>query len=76
MVSDKLQNLFNQLEVPAKTILLQEGEISKTMFFVKKGCLRFWVNNDGKDITTQFFLKAIKFLPLKASVLIYRASIA
>jgi len=43
--------------VPAKTILLQEGQISRTMYFVEKGCLRTWVNNDGKEITTQFFFE-------------------
>lgn len=45
------------MEVPAKTILLQEGHISKTMFFIEKGCLRTWVNNEGRDITTQFFFE-------------------
>jgi len=29
--------LFNQIEVPAKTILLEEGSVSKTMFLLKKG---------------------------------------
>lgn len=27
------------------------------MFFIEKGCLRTWVNNDGKEITTQFFFE-------------------
>ena len=27
------------------------------MFFIEKGCLRTWVNHDGKDITTQFFFE-------------------
>ncbi|TCK80650.1 Crp/Fnr family transcriptional regulator [Albibacterium bauzanense] len=54
---DKLKHLFTRLEVPAKTTLLQEGQISKTMFFIEKGCLRTWVNNDGKEITTQFFFE-------------------
>lgn len=49
--------LFKQIEVPAKTILLEEGSISKTMFFIEKGCLRTWINNNGKDITTQFFFE-------------------
>lgn len=57
---EKLNYFFKRLEVPAKTILLQEGEISKTMFFVEKGCLRTWVNNDGKEITTQFFFEGDK----------------
>ena len=54
---DKLNHLFKRQEVPAKTILLEEGKISKTMFFIEKGCLRTWVNANGKDITTQFFFE-------------------
>lgn len=48
---------FNQIEVPAKTTLLQEGEVSKKMFFIEKGCVRVWFNNSGKDITCQFFFE-------------------
>ncbi|WP_018627372.1 Crp/Fnr family transcriptional regulator [Niabella aurantiaca] len=57
---DKFEHLLKRLEVPAKTILLQEGEISRTMFFLEKGCLRTWLNNDGKEITTQFFFEGAK----------------
>lgn len=57
---EKLKYLFKPLEVPSKTTLLKEGEISRTMFFVEKGCLRTWVNNDGKEITTQFFFEGDK----------------
>lgn len=53
----KFSHFFKQKEVPAKTTLLQEGHISRTMFFIEKGCLRTWVNNDGKEITTQFFFE-------------------
>jgi len=48
---------FKQLEVPARTLLLQEGQVSRTMLFIEKGCLRTWINNDGRDITTQFFFE-------------------
>lgn len=54
---DTFKHLFKRQEVPAKTILLEEGQISRTMFFIEKGCLRTWVNNDGRDITTQFFFE-------------------
>jgi CRP-like cAMP-binding protein len=54
---DKFKHLLKRLEVPAKTVLLQEGRISKTMYFIEKGCLRTWVNNNGKEITTQFFFE-------------------
>ncbi|MFD2037510.1 Crp/Fnr family transcriptional regulator [Belliella marina] len=56
-VFDILKQQFNRLEVPAKTTLLKEGEISKTMFLIEKGCLRTWVNNNGAEITTQFFFE-------------------
>lgn len=54
---EKFSQYFEQQEVPAKTTLLQEGQISKRMFFIEKGCLRTWINNDGKEITTQFFFE-------------------
>ena len=50
-------NYFNRLEVPAKTILLEEGEISKKLFIIEKGSIRVWFNNNGKDLTTQFFFE-------------------
>lgn len=51
---------FEQIEIPAKTTLLAEGNIARSMFFIDKGCLRTWVNNNGKDITTQFFFEGEK----------------
>jgi len=45
---------FKQVEAPARTILLQEGKISETMFFLEKAACVPWVDNDGKEITTQF----------------------
>ena len=57
---DKLKHLFKRQVVLAKTILLQEGQVARTMFFIEKGCLRTWVNNDGKEITTQFFFEGDK----------------
>lgn len=51
------EKYINRVEVPARTVLLEEGKVSKTMFFVEKGCLRTWINHDGKEITTQFFFE-------------------
>src|SRR5690554_8083764 len=53
----EFNHFFKEQEIPAKTILLPEGQISKTMFFIEKGCLRTWINNDGKEITIQFFFE-------------------
>jgi CRP-like cAMP-binding protein len=54
---NRFSHLFKRLEIPAKTILLREGQISKRAFFIEKGCLRSWFNNNGKDITFQFFFE-------------------
>ena len=48
---------FIRMEVPAKTILLEEGEIPRKVFLIEKGCARVWFNNDGKDVTFQFFFE-------------------
>jgi CRP-like cAMP-binding protein len=48
---------FHRIEVPAKTILLHEGNTSKKIFLIEKGCIRVSLNNNGKDITSQFFFE-------------------
>lgn len=53
----KFLHLFKRLEIPAKTILLTEGDVAKKAFFIEKGCLRVCFNNDGKDVTFQFFFE-------------------
>lgn len=54
---DRYIALHQRMEVPAKTILLKEGEVSEKYFFIEKGCLRVWFNNNGKDTTFQFFFE-------------------
>jgi CRP-like cAMP-binding protein len=53
----KYVSCFKRMEVPAKTVLLKEGEISGKVFLIEKGCLRIGFNKDGKDITVQFFFE-------------------
>lgn len=48
---------FKRIQVPAKTVLLHEGEISRKAFVIEKGCLRVWFNNNGEDVTFQFFFE-------------------
>jgi CRP-like cAMP-binding protein len=50
-------HLWKQTAVPAKTVLLKEGAISRKAFLIEKGCVRLWFNNNGKDITFQFFFE-------------------
>lgn len=53
----KYDHLFERDEICAKTQLLQEGEISKKTYLVEKSCLRIWFNNNGVDVTFQFFFE-------------------
>lgn len=48
---------FKEVTVKAKTVLLKEGEKARTIYFIKQGCLRLWMNNNGKEVTNQFFLE-------------------
>lgn len=54
---EKFSHLFKREEVLAKTILLKEGEIAKKIYFIEKGSFRLSFNNDGRDITFQFFFE-------------------
>ncbi|HEY0297929.1 MAG TPA: Crp/Fnr family transcriptional regulator [Arachidicoccus sp.] len=51
------ESYFIRMEVPAKTTLLREGDIAKKLFLIEKGCIRVWYNNNGKDVTFQFFFE-------------------
>ena len=50
---------ITKLSVPPKTILLEEGRIADKLFLIRKGCLRLFFNNQGQDITFQFFSRGI-----------------
>lgn len=43
--------------LPAKQTLLHEGDISNTLYFIVKGCMRLSNNHNGKEITIQFFFE-------------------
>ncbi|WP_367914231.1 Crp/Fnr family transcriptional regulator [Leadbetterella sp. DM7] len=57
LIQEGYPGCFKQVKVPAKTVLLREGDISKKVFFIEKGCVRVWFNNNGKDVTFQFFFE-------------------
>lgn len=50
-------SLFKRIEVPSRSILLSEGEISRRAYLIEKGCIRVWFNNKGDEITFQFFFE-------------------
>ena len=43
------------LSLPGKTVILEEGKVADRFYYVRSGCLRLAFNNDGKDVTFQFF---------------------
>lgn len=48
---------FKRTDVPARTVLLQEGDVSKRAYLIEKGCLRVWFTNKGEETTFQFFFE-------------------
>jgi len=54
---EKYTAMFRRVDVPARTVLLREGEVSKKSFFIEKGCLRAGFNHNGRDVTFQFFFE-------------------
>ncbi|QEC77050.1 Crp/Fnr family transcriptional regulator [Mucilaginibacter ginsenosidivorax] len=54
---DKYLEYQKRLEVPAKTILLEEGKVSQNYIFIEKGCVRAFFYNKGDDKTVQFFFE-------------------
>lgn len=55
--SKDLQSHFRKLNVPAKTILLREGDTAQKIFFIEEGCLRLGFYHKAKDISFQFFFE-------------------
>jgi CRP-like cAMP-binding protein len=54
---DKYLEFQKRMEVPAKTVLLEEGKVSEHYIFVEQGCIRLAFNNNGNDKTVQFFFE-------------------
>ncbi|MBB6108809.1 cAMP-binding domain of CRP or a regulatory subunit of cAMP-dependent protein kinases [Mucilaginibacter lappiensis] len=54
---DKYMPFQKRQEIPAKTILLDEGKVSQNYIFIEKGCVRAFFNNNGSEKTVQFFFE-------------------
>jgi CRP-like cAMP-binding protein len=48
---------YQRVEVPARTVLLREGEVSRKAWLIEKGIVRAWFSSKGRDITFQFFVE-------------------
>lgn len=57
--------LFSEINVSPKTVLIKEGEISQNIYFIRKGCLRLWFNNDDNhsQACTRRYIKRVQRLP-------------
>jgi CRP-like cAMP-binding protein len=54
---EAFKGFFTEMHVPARTILLREGEVARQAYYIRQGCLRLWFNDNGKDISFQFFFE-------------------
>lgn len=54
---DKYLPFQQRLEIPAKTVLLEEGKRSQHYIYIEKGLIRTYFNKNGADITVQFFFE-------------------
>lgn len=41
-------------EIAKKTVILQEGQVAKKMYFVEKGCLRGYYLKEGAEVNSWF----------------------
>lgn len=57
LILEQFNKNINSLFIPSKTILLYEGKIADTLYLIRKGNLRLFFYNEGKDVTFQFFFE-------------------
>lgn len=51
---NKLKTDLHQISFKAGDLIIKEGERANKLYFIKKGLIRGWTLNDGKEITFQF----------------------
>lgn len=49
------ESAVSEMVVSPRTVILREGEVADRIYYIRSGCLRLAFNNDGKDVTFQFF---------------------
>jgi CRP-like cAMP-binding protein len=54
---DRYRDSAVERRIPARSVLLREGERARNIFFITRGCLRAWFGHRGKEITLQFFFE-------------------
>lgn len=51
------QHLYEEIDVSPRTVLLEEGKVSRYGYYIVEGAIRLWFNNKGKETTFQFFFE-------------------
>lgn len=54
---EQYEHLYEEISVPARTILLEEGKVARYAYYIVEGGVRVWFNNKGKDTSFQFFFE-------------------
>ena len=44
-----IKKLITPCSVPSKSLLLEEGQLANTLYYIKKGCLRLFFCHEGKE---------------------------
>jgi len=50
----KYRHLWKTENDDPRTLLLKEGDICLWLYLIAEGCVRYWFNHDGKEISFQF----------------------
>jgi len=70
-----ISQLFHRKELRQKQYLLREGAVCRSVFFIEKGLVRYYVNHDGEEKTTyfnkegEFVCDYLSFLPGSPSMI-------
>lgn len=57
----KIQVLFVRKEYSKNDLILEEGKICRDFYFLESGIIRFFINNDGNEITKTFTIAPFCF---------------
>ena len=54
VIIENIKTLFEREDIPAKSILVREGDVVRKLYYIEKGLVRIFFYHDGRDVTFQF----------------------